>query len=688
LLVRLRFDESTGAVAADSSGNGWNATLVNTPTWTPGPFGNALSLASASSQHATLSAGVVSGVNDFTISAWVKIASFSTYSRIFDFGTGTTNYLFLTPQYTGTAPNAAKLRFAIRTPSVGEQQLTSSTALAAGTWAHVAITLTGSTGRMYLNGALVATNAAMTLKPASLGVTTLNYLGRSQFADPYLNGSLDDFRIYSRALSAAEISAQITPALDSPAGLSAIPGDQTITLRWASADGAVTYTVKRATTSGGPYTPVPAGSGLSAVTFTDTGLTNGTPYYYVVSASNALGESIHSPEAVATPSTLRVHLRFDEITGATAVDSSGRHQDATLVNAPTWSAGKINNAVTLTQTASHSVTLPAGVLGLTDTTIMTWVKLNTVTTWQRIFDFGTGTTNYMFLTTQYGTGGSANKLRFAIRTPGVAETVVNQINSSIAMPLGTWVHVAVVLSGTTGRLYLNGVEVGASTAMTLSPASLGVTTLNYLGKSQFAADPYLNAALDDFRIYSEALSASQIALFAAPLASPANLSATPGPLALDLAWSAVPSADRYTLRYAIASGGPYTTLSAGLPALVKLHSDLSYGTTYYYVVSAGNAAYDGPDSAELAAMPASALLSEAEVRPPLLALSAATFSAMLTSAPSVAGHGYQLQTTTDLAAGAWLNVGEARAGTGVPLVFETPYDSAEPRRFYRVLVTR
>ncbi len=64
---------------------------------------------------------------------------------------------------------------------------------------------------MYLNGTLVGSNAAMTLTPASLGSTTLNYFGKSQFADPYLNASIDDILIYSRAFSAAEIATQINP---------------------------------------------------------------------------------------------------------------------------------------------------------------------------------------------------------------------------------------------------------------------------------------------------------------------------------------------------------------------------------------------------------------------------------------------------------------------------------------------
>src|SRR5205823_2097017 len=63
--------------------------------------------------------------------------------------------------------------------------------------------------------------------------------------------------------------------------------------------GATSYTVKRATVSGGPYAPVM--SGVTTTNYVDAGLTNGTLYYYVVSATSSNGESPNSNEASATP---------------------------------------------------------------------------------------------------------------------------------------------------------------------------------------------------------------------------------------------------------------------------------------------------------------------------------------------------------------------------------------------------
>lgn len=211
-------NETSGTAVSDSSGNGKNATANGTFSWAAGKNGNAISL-NGSNAYVSLPSGIVSGLNDFTIAAWVKVNGNSDWARIFDFGTGTNNYMFLTADAGGTPG----LRFGITTSGNGaEQQISTNAALATGTWKHVAVTLSGSTGILYVDGAEVARNAGMTLKPSSLGTTTLNYIGKSQFSDPYLNGSVDDFKIYSRALSASEVSGLFggttTPADLAPLG--------------------------------------------------------------------------------------------------------------------------------------------------------------------------------------------------------------------------------------------------------------------------------------------------------------------------------------------------------------------------------------------------------------------------------------------------------------------------------------
>ncbi len=83
-----------------------------------------------------------------------------------------------------------------------------------------------------------------------------------------------------------------------PGGLNATAGNAQVSLSWSASSGATSYNVKRSTTSGGPFTTLSSSSGTSYV---NTGLTNGTTYYYVVSAVNSSGESANSSQTSATP---------------------------------------------------------------------------------------------------------------------------------------------------------------------------------------------------------------------------------------------------------------------------------------------------------------------------------------------------------------------------------------------------
>ncbi len=85
-----------------------------------------------------------------------------------------------------------------------------------------------------------------------------------------------------------------------PTGLMATAGNAQVTLTWSSSTGATSYHVKRAATTGGPYTQI---SAPTSTTFADTGLTNGTTYFYVASAVNIAGESANSSEVSAKPTS-------------------------------------------------------------------------------------------------------------------------------------------------------------------------------------------------------------------------------------------------------------------------------------------------------------------------------------------------------------------------------------------------
>jgi fibronectin type 3 domain-containing protein len=130
--------------------------------------------------------------------------------------------------------------------------------------------------------------------------TTTNYADSSVTNGTKYYYVASAYNSYGESANSAEVSATPTAPLPPsvPAGLQATAGNTQVGLVWTASTGATSYHVKRSTTSGGPYTQVAAPTTTSDA---DTGLTNATTYYYVVSALNAAGESANSSQVSATP---------------------------------------------------------------------------------------------------------------------------------------------------------------------------------------------------------------------------------------------------------------------------------------------------------------------------------------------------------------------------------------------------
>lgn len=192
--AQLRFEHDL----LDGSGHGNNAVSSWLPEFVPGRIGTALAL-NGEDDFVRLPVGIGSGLT-FTFAAWIYWEGGGDWQRIFDFGNGTGEYMFLTPRSGG-----GTLRFAIKTADGGEERVETA-ALPLRQWTHVALTLTRRSGQLYINGEEVASSSILA-KPYQLRLLA-NYLGKSQFqADPMFGGMLDEVVILDRALDDEAIRA-------------------------------------------------------------------------------------------------------------------------------------------------------------------------------------------------------------------------------------------------------------------------------------------------------------------------------------------------------------------------------------------------------------------------------------------------------------------------------------------------
>jgi len=293
----------------------------------------------------------------------------------------------------------------------------------------------------------------------------------------------------------------VAPA--APTSVTATANTVSVQLNWKtnSEIDLASYTVLRATNASGPYQI--CARGLTNNAFTDKSANQQKFYFYVVKAvDRSLNISASSTQAAAKPTgapTIVAHYAFDGNTG----DSSGNSNNPIVIDgSPALVAGEYGSALGFNGT-SQDVMLPAGMMaGVTNFTVAAWVYWNGGAEWQRFFDFGNGTSQYMFLTPDSGSG----TLRFAITTngPGAEQRI-----ETTSLASNQWIHITVTCNGTNGCLYTNGV-LAASASVSLNPALFN-PALNYLGESQFAGDPFFNGALDEFLVANYAMSAAQVA---------------------------------------------------------------------------------------------------------------------------------------------------------------------------------
>jgi hypothetical protein len=141
------------------------------------------------------------------------------------------------------------------------------------------------------------TGVAQAWQISSASQTAITALGNVSIASNSIAATLPSQSITLFVIPTGSITSP--PA--APTGLAATVGNGTVHLTWNAAGGATSYTVSRGATSGGPFTKIGTVTSPSPTALKDTGLTNGTTYYYVVSGTNSAGTSPNSAALAATP---------------------------------------------------------------------------------------------------------------------------------------------------------------------------------------------------------------------------------------------------------------------------------------------------------------------------------------------------------------------------------------------------
>jgi len=297
------FDETSGTVAADSSGNGNTLSYgpvpappapvptTDVPTVTfPDPESLSFDGTATFASLANL-ANFSPGNTAHTTAAWVKVNAFPSVRAwillLGNAGAGAEHWLI---------NNAGSCQFGVW----GGTQVTPT--LTTGVWHHIALTFDGTTLTGYLDGSAIPGGGAATYAFAGVPLT----VAQAHNGENFFNGQVDDLRIYDRVLDPTEVAALGAGASGpTPAtGLTAAPGNFVVSLNWnaSTGPGTVTYTVGRSLVQGGspPGTYTPVATGVSNPYYQDSTVTNGTTYYYVVYAES-FGQSAVSNEASVTP---------------------------------------------------------------------------------------------------------------------------------------------------------------------------------------------------------------------------------------------------------------------------------------------------------------------------------------------------------------------------------------------------
>lgn len=445
----------------DTCGNWSNATNVGSATFTPGKFGDALTL-NGSSQYLTLSDTWIYS-NNFSCSVWVYIHDFTPTTSIpmvlGFWGSGSYAW-FIELDASGTPKfNAYMYGPALR--------IGSTSTLALNTWYHIVFT-TSSTGgkKLYLNGVLEGNNADT--QDATTTAPDANFIGQSTWGNDYFDGQIDQLRFYNSVLTQTQITELYNET---------------------------TTEVYRPTTS----------LNLGEFRFNTT---TGYVEYYDGSTWLQIADEYISGQPTSCicnyPTSTNALYQFEDIPSPTC-----NGPDPTTANNLTYVAGKFGKAVDFNGTDSVWQSTNQIIEAQQDFTISFWVKM----------DAYNGTAQYLW--TSYATGDCGISLSqkspydryFSFHKYNNTQSPASiSIDAPDVTTLGQWYHLCGTFSTTTGMVfYINGTSVGTDST-TWVPQDHGAysDSIGCYGYTPSGNRANFTGQIDQFRAFQSTLTAAQV----------------------------------------------------------------------------------------------------------------------------------------------------------------------------------
>lgn len=537
LKLHYTFDPATvtGATVKDVTGNGYDGTLYTATVGTSNGK-NSLILGTTGTAYLDMGANtgnLVASLTDFSMSCYVWVNStytslgsngnmIATFSNSLDSYNNQVGYMFL---------QAKRSRYAITTKRYEtEIAVQKGTDVAKGQWVQMTYTQTGTTGKLYINGTLVTTNTNVTLTPSSLGATPYNMLAKPSYSgDKFLqDAQLADFRIYNRAVSENEVlmlngySANLISAYNSLTlgDLSAVTADLTLP-----------------TTSG--TIPITWTSSLPSTISTVGKVTRPEQYDATVKLTATLSETVdgvtYTLTKVFTASVLAFNIAGEQLAKWDFASNRITMLGDTIVATDSISGfkGKLINEAsirTIGTTKRFNVLDMGNGKGYLDmgTEIGKAVySLNdyTMCGFFRVDDSYSELNNNGNFYWTFSNSADANADRNGYIIGSLKATsqsvsssywsVGNQdVGAYVNVAKGGWHHMAYVQQGTTGTMYVDGVQVATNSLTNLPSTTLPIpgrtgTLYNWLGRSNYVGDAYLrNTLLYDFQLLRVPLTAS------------------------------------------------------------------------------------------------------------------------------------------------------------------------------------